>query len=113
MNGEYQAVQVVPLMVAADSLEAVYSKDNFRTTLTGEEHLKRAKLELCPRSGDPCQLIASPTVDGTEYPHGSILDTDTCPLWTINPLCLRQYLQVCVRALCVCVCARACVCVSV
>ena len=32
MNGEYQAVQVVPLMVAADSLETVYSKDNFRTT---------------------------------------------------------------------------------
>lgn len=96
MNGKYRGVQIVPLLVAADSLEAVYSKDIFDSTLTEQEHLKRAQLVLCPRTGDPCKVIPAPTVDGTKYPYGSILDTDACPLWTINPLCLRQYLQVCV-----------------
>ena len=106
MDGKYCGVKVVPLLVVADSLEAVYTKDIFNTTLTEEEHLKRAQLVLCPRTGDPCKVIPAPTVDGTKYPYGSILDTDTCPLWTINPLCLRQYLQVCV---CIGECLPTCV----
>ena len=88
-------VQVVPILVAPDSLEAVYSKDIFKTALTDEKHFKRVQLVLCPRTGDPCKVIPYPTVDGNKYPHGAILDTDSCPLWTVNPLCLKQYLQVC------------------
>ncbi len=104
MNGKYRGVKIVPLLVAADSLEAVYSKDIFDSTLTEQEHLQRAQLVLCPRTGDPCKVIPAPTVDGTKYPYGSILDTDACPLWTINPLCLRQYLQVNRSYMPTCVC---------
>ena len=94
MDGTYQDVKVVPILVTPESLEAIYSRDLFNTTLTAEEHLRRAKLEIWPRSGEACQSIPHPTIDGVKYPHGSLLDTTTVPVWQIHPLCVRQWLQV-------------------
>ena len=89
--GTYSDVQVVPLMVATDSPIVDYTKDIFPART---ENVRRCKLILWPRTGEPCVAVSHPTKDGVKYPHGSWLDTEQCPLWAVHPLCLRQFLQV-------------------
>ena len=91
MNGTYSDVKVVPLMVPADSPIVEYTQDIFPAR---SDNVRRCKLILWPRTGEPCVTVPHPTKDGVKYPHGSWLNTERCPLWAIHPLCLRQFLQV-------------------
>ena len=82
-------------MVSPDSISATYSSNIFPNRgLSAQDHLQRAKLKIWSRTGEVCRTLPHPTKDGIQYPHGSFLDTQACPVWCINPLCLQQYLQV-------------------
>ena len=94
MRGTYTGVKVVPLMVQPATVSADYTKDIFPDSLSAESHLRRAKLQLWPRTGAPCVCLPHPIKNEMKYPHGSFLDLDTFPIWTIHPLCLRQFLEV-------------------
>ena len=91
MTGTFTGVSVVPLMVSPDNVSATYSTDIFPDS---DDHLRRAKVILWPRNGEVCKPIPHPTKDGIKFPHGTFLDTTTCPLQAIHPLCVRQYLEV-------------------
>ena len=95
MHGRYTGVKVVPIMCKVGSPCEVYSRDMFATNdLTSDDHLRRAKLQLWPRNGEPCVCVPHPIIEGVKYPHGSFINLDECPLWAVHPLGLRQYLQV-------------------
>ena len=95
MKATYTAVEVVPILVPPDNVSARYSESIFPDhNLGADDHLQRAKLQIWPRSGTVCKTLSHPIKDGIKYPHGSLLDTQACPFWCINPLCLQQYLQV-------------------
>ena len=81
-------------MVQPATVSADYTKDIFPDSLSAESHLRRAKLQLWPRTGAPCVCLPHPIKNEMKYPHGSFLDLDTFPIWTIHPLCLRQFLEV-------------------
>ena len=93
MTGDYTGVKIVPLLVDDTDPMAELTRDIFPAR-PDVDHLQLAKCVLWPRSGEPCVPIPFPTRNGKSYPHGTFLDTQSCPLELIHPLCLRQYLQV-------------------
>ena len=94
MRSTYTGVKVVPLMVEPGTVSALYTSDIFPDNLSAASHLCRANLQLWPRTGAPCVCLPHPIENAKKYPHGSFLDLDTFPIWTIHPLCLRQFLEV-------------------
>ena len=93
MTGDYTGVTIVPLLVTGTDPMVELTREIFSTP-PDADHLQLCKCVLWPRSGEPCLPIPCPTRNGKKYPHGTFLDTRSCPLKLVHPLCLRQYLQV-------------------
>lgn len=92
MNYNYTGVRIVPLLVEDTHHMAEETNTIFDTS--DGDHLRLAKCDLWPRSGRSCVPVPFPIRNNKQYPHGSFLDTVSCPLPLVHPLCLRQFLQV-------------------